>query len=197
MARYIPKIPKPTSKKEELEKALQLHDAMSLARDAEASLVTILETLRNELVPWPSIHDLEFETGEFERAQESLSDAKIENLTRDLSIWIVGHYYQPKTLAEVKQLKSGLHQGGLECLLRYLLGQEDERLRDREYKLLASAIEHWIEFISKSDDSEPMQAVENNGVVTTGQFVGWLNENCYAADSSVDAVIERLKQLAP
>jgi hypothetical protein len=197
MARYIPKIPKPTSSKEELEKALQLHDAMSLARDAEESLVTILEILPSELVSWPTIHDLGFETGEFERAQESLSDAKIENLTRDLSLWIVEHYYQPKTLAEVKYLKSGLHQGGFECLLRYLLNQGDDRLRDREYKLLSSAIEHWIEFIWKSDDTELMQAVEKNGVVTTGQFIGWLNENCYAADSSVDAVIERLKQRAP
>jgi hypothetical protein len=197
MARYIPKIPKPSSKKEELEKALQLHDAMLLARDAEESLVTVLKILRNELVPWPSIRDLGFETGEFERAQESLSGAKLKNLTRDLSLWIVKHYYHPKTLAEVKHLKSGLHQGGFECLLRYLLGQEDERLRDREYKLLTSAIEHWIEFIWKSDDIEPMQTVEKNGVVTTGQLIGWLNENCYAADSSVDSVIERLKQLAP
>lgn len=80
---------------------MQLHDAMSLARDAEETLVTILKILRNELVPWPSIHDLGFETGEFERAQESLSDANLDNLTRDLSVWIVEHYYQPKTQAEV------------------------------------------------------------------------------------------------
>lgn len=39
MARYIPKIPNLTSNREELEKALQLHDAMSVARDAEESLV--------------------------------------------------------------------------------------------------------------------------------------------------------------
>ena len=95
MARYISKIPKPTSSKQELEKALQLHDAMSLARDAGESLVTILEILRDELVPWPSIHDLGFEAGAFERAQESLSHANLGNLTRDLSIWIVEHYYQP------------------------------------------------------------------------------------------------------
>lgn len=101
MARYIRKIPKAHCSKEDLEQALQLHDAMSLARDAEESLVTILKILRNELVPWPSIHDLGFETGEFERAQESLSDANLDNLTRDLSVWIVEHYYQPKTQAEV------------------------------------------------------------------------------------------------
>jgi hypothetical protein len=197
MARYIPKIPKPTSSKEELEKALQLHDAMLSAHHAEESLVTILEILRNELVPWPTIHDLAFESGEFEVAQESLSDANLENLTRDLSIWIVEHYYQPKTLPDVKQLKSGLHQGGLECLLRYLLGQEDERLGDSEYKVLASAIEHWIEFIWEPVDTEPMQALEKDGVVTTGQFIGWLEENCCAADSLPDALIEKLKQLAP
>lgn len=197
MARYIPKIPKPTSIKEKLEKALQLHDAVSLARAAEESLVTILEILRNELVPWPTIRDLGFEANEFERAQESLSDAKLENLTRDLSIWIAVHYYQPKTLAEVKQLKSGLHQGGLECLLRSVLNQEDERLRNREYKLLASSIEYWIQFIWERDNTELMQALEKDGVVTTGQFIGWLDENCYAADSLLDAIIKRLKQLAP
>ena len=123
MARYIPKIPKPTSSKQELEKALQFHDAMSLARDAGESLVTILEILRDELVPWPSIHDLRFEADAFERAQESLSHAHLGGLTRDLSIWIVEHYYQPNTLAAVQHLKCGLHQGGLECLLRFLLKQ--------------------------------------------------------------------------
>jgi hypothetical protein len=58
----FPKIPKPTSAKEELEKAVQLHDAVSLDRDAEESLVTIVEIFRNELVPRPSICDLGFET---------------------------------------------------------------------------------------------------------------------------------------
>jgi hypothetical protein len=198
MARYIPKTPKPTTGKEELERALQLHDAMSFARDAEASLVTILEILRNELVPWPTVHDLESEHGELERAQESLSDANLENLTRDLSIWIVEHYYQPKTLAEVKQLKSGLHRGGLECLLRYLLGQEDERLRDREYKLLASRMEAWIRFIWESDDTELIHALEKDGAFTTGRLIAWLDETCSAsADSSLELVIERLKQQAP
>lgn len=197
MARYIPKIPKPSSKKEELEKALQLHDAMSLARDAEESLVTILKILRNELVPWPSIHDLGFETGEFERAQESLSVANLRNLTRDFSIWIVEHYYQPKTLVEVKQLRSGLHQGGLECLLRYLLEQEDDRLRDREYKFLASMIEEWINFIWENGNSVLM-ALEKDSVVTTGQFVAWLDENCFASGhSSLEPLIERMKQQAP
>lgn len=197
MARYIPKIPKPTSSKQELEKALQLHDAMSLARDAGESLVTILEILRDELVPWPSIHDLGFEADAFERAQESLSHANLGNLTRDLSIWIVEHYYQPNTLAEVQHLKCGLHQGGLECRLRYLLKQEDDRLPDREYKLLDSTIEHWIEFIWESDKADPMQVLEKDGVVTTGQLIGWLDRNCYPAASLVDGVIERLKQLAP
>jgi hypothetical protein len=113
-----------------------------------------------------------------------------------LSIWIVEHYYQPKTLAEVKQLKSGLRQGGLECLLRYLLGQEDERLQDREYKLLTSTIEAWIEFIWERDNSVLM-ALEKDSVVTTGQFVAWLDENCSAwGDSSLEPVIERLKQQA-
>lgn len=195
MVRYIPKMPQPTSRKEELGKALQLHDAMLFAQHAEESLVTILEILRNELVPWPTVRDLGSETGGFERAQESLSDANIENLTRDLSIWIVDHYYQPKTLAEVKQLKSGLHQGGLECLLRYLLGQEDERLRDREYKLLASRIEAWIKFIWESDDTELVHALEKHGAFTTGQLIAWLDETCSAsADSSLEPVIERLKQ---
>jgi hypothetical protein len=130
-------------------------------------------------------------------AQESLADANLENLTRDLNIWIVKHYYQPKTLLEVKQLKSGLHQGGLECLLRYILQQEDDRLRDPEYKLLASSIEHWIQFVWESEDTELMQTLEKNNVVTTGQLIGWLDENCYAADSLLDAVIEKLKQRAP
>jgi hypothetical protein len=197
MARYIPRIPKPTSRKEELEKALQLHDAMLLARDGEGSLVTVLQVLGNELVPWPSIHDLESETLEFERAQESLSHANLENLTRDLSIWIVGHYYQPKTLTEIKQLKSGLYQAGLEYVLRYLLGQEGERLRHREYKLLASAIEHWVEVIWERDDTELMHALENDSVLTTGQLIAWLDENCYSADSLLDAVIKSLKQQAP
>ena len=114
-----------------------------------------------------------------------------------LSIWIVEHYYQPKTLAEVKDLKSGLRQGGFECLLRYLLNQEDDRLRDREYKLLASTIEDWIQFIWRANDTELTQALENDGVETTCQFVSWLNENCYTTDSLPAAVIERLQQLAP
>jgi hypothetical protein len=146
----------------------------------------------------PSIHDLGVETGEFERAQESLSGANLENLARDLSIWIVGHYYQPKTLAEVKHLKSGLHQGGLECLLRYLLEQEGERLRDGEGKLLASRIEAWIKFIWESDDTELIHALEKDGVFTTGRLIAWLDETCSAsADSSLEPVIERLKQQAP
>jgi len=198
MARYIPKIPKPTSRKEELEKALQLHDAMLLARDAEESLVTILEILRNELAPWPSIHDLGVETGQLEMAQELLSDANLENLTRDLSIWIVEHYYQPKTLAEVKHLKSGLHKGGLECLLRYLLKQEDDRLQDREYELLASTIEDWVEFIWESDDIELMHALKKDSVFTTGQLIGWLDETRFSLNAGLlRPVIERLKQQAP
>jgi hypothetical protein len=197
MARYIAKIPKPTSSKEELEKALQLHDAMSLARDAEESLVTILGILRNELVPWPSIHDLGLETERFESAQESLSNANLENLIRDLGIWIVDHYYQPKTLAEVKHLRSGLYQGGLECLLRYLLDQEDGRLQDREYKLLAATIEDWIRFIWESD-TDLMQAFEKDSVVTTGQFVLWMDENCPAGSNRLlEPVVKRLKQQAP
>jgi hypothetical protein len=197
MARYIPKIPKPTSKKEELEKALQLYDAISLVCDAEESLVTILEILRNKLVPWPSIHDLGFETREFERAQESLSDAKLENLTRDLSIWIVEHYYRPRTLAEVKHLRSELRQGALEYLLCHLLEQESDRLRDREYKLLASTIENWIKFIWEGDNSV-LGALERESVITTGQFVTWLDEARPASgNSSLKPVIERLKHQAP
>jgi hypothetical protein len=195
MAQYIPKIPKPGSGKDELKKALQLHEAMSLARDANQSLVTILEILRTELVPWPSIHDLGLETEEFERARESLSNAKLDNLTRDLSIWIVDHYYQPKTLAEVKQLKSGLHQGGLECLLRYLLKQEDERLGDRLFTLLDATIEKWIDFFWKSDETELMNALEKAGVFSTGQLVAWLDETCSpSSDSLLAPVMERLKQ---
>jgi hypothetical protein len=198
MARYIPKIPKPTSSKEELEQALQLHDAMALARDAEESLVTILKIFRNELVPWPSIHDLGFEAGEFERAQESLSGANLGNLTRDLSTWIVEHYYHPKTLAEVKHLNSGLYQGGLECLLRCVLEQENERLRDREYNFLASTIEDWIKFIWESDQKELMHALEKDSVFTTGQLIGWLDESRSASgEGSLEPVIERLKHQAP
>ncbi len=66
-----------------------------------------------------------------------------------MSIRIVDHYYQPKTLEEVKQRKPGLHQGGLECLLRYLLKQEDDRLGDRAFKLLAATSPHGIRRVAK------------------------------------------------
>jgi hypothetical protein len=183
---------------DELKHVSQLHEAMSVVRDAEESLRIILRLLHNIEIPWPTVRDLKVHTEDLERAQGLLSDAEISNLTRDLGIWITEHYYVPKTLAEVKQLKSGLRQGGFEYLLRCCWKKEGASLGERDDKLLYSVFEKWIEFIWQTDITDLTQALEKDGVITTGQFIGWLDKNCFAScDSSLTAVMERLKQLAP
>lgn len=183
---------------DQLKYVSQLHEAMSLVRDAEKSLRTILRLLRNIEIPWPTVRDLKVHTEDLERAQGLLSDAEISNLTRDLGIWITEHYYVPKTLAEVKQLKSGLRQGGFEYLLRCCWKKEGNSLGECDDKLLYSVFEKWIEFIWQTDITDLTQALEKDGVITTGQFIGWLDKNCFASsDSSLNAAMERLKQLAP
>jgi hypothetical protein len=183
---------------DQLKYVSQLHEAMSLVRDAEESLRTILRLLRNIEIPWPTVRDLKVHTEDLERAQGLLSDAEMSNLTRDLGIWITEHYYAPKTLAEVKQLKSGLRQGGFEYLLRCCWKKEGASLRERDDKWLYSVFEKWIEFIWQTDITDLTQTLEKDGVITTGHFIGWLDKNCFASsDSSLNTVMERLKQLAP
>jgi hypothetical protein len=183
---------------DQLKHVSQLHEAMSLVTDAEESLRTILRLLRNIEISWPTVRDLKVHTEDLERAQGLLSDAEISNLTRDLGIWITEHYYSPKTLAEVKHLKSGLRQGGFEYLLRCCWKKEGANLRERDDKLLYSVFEKWIEFIWQADITDLTQALEKDGVITTSQFIGWLDKNCFSSsDSSLNAVMERLKQLAP
>jgi hypothetical protein len=195
-------MPKPFSKStledDQLKHVSQLHEAMSLVRDAEESLRTILRLLHNVEIPWPTVRDLKVHIEDLERAQGSLSDAEISNLAQDLGIWITEHYYAPKTLAEVKQLKSGLRQGGFEYLLRCCWKKEGASLGEHDDKLLYSVFEKWIEFIWQADITDLTQALEKDGVITTGQFIGWLDKNCFASsDNLLNAVMERLKQLAP
>jgi hypothetical protein len=190
--------PTSTLEDDQLKHVSQLHEAMSLVRDAEESLRTILRLLHNIEIPWPTVHDLKVHTKDLERARRSLSDAEISNLTRDLGIWITEHYYAPKTLAEVKHLKPGLRHGGFEYLLRCCWKKEGASLRERDDKLLYSVCEKWIEFIWQTDVTDLTQALEKDGVITTGQFIDWLDKNCFASsDSSLNVVMERLKQLAP
>jgi len=180
-----------------LEAAILLHDMMSIAGAAIDALHTILHLLNRNDITWPTIRDLQDYSNDLVSARDSLSNAELPELTRDLAIWLVERHYPHATLNAVRALKPGLRQAGFECLLRNCCDREGEALSEAQDRLLLSLVDKWIEYVWDHDMDDFVQRLDSNGIATTGQLISWLSTELDPfPDKSLAAILKKMQSLA-